>query len=303
MSDDADVVATTALAPASTPDPVDAPVVPAAPVASTADRGATHIATFRSSGAPATGAAVDPAPVGDVFDLRMASLTMDEVVAQLRMPSPRPRLVMTVNVAIMWMASVDPKLQRIIEDSHVRVADGMGVLWAWRALGRRLPERIAGIDLMGELVGAAAQDGRSIYLLGARQEVLDTLRGVFEERWPGVRIAGARNGYFDESDHTEVVDDVRRSGADLLFIGMPSPFKELWAAEHLDEFGADLVLGVGGSFDVLAGYVPRAPRIMQRAGLEWAWRLACEPRRMWRRYAVTNAWLARHVLARVLRRR
>lgn len=247
----------------------------------------------------------DGRPTGHetVFDWDLAAIRMPEVVAGLRRPSDTPRLVMTVNVALMWMATVDPALRRVIEESHIRVADGMGVLWAWRVLGRRLPERVAGIDLMVELVEAAAKDGRSVYLLGAKPEVLDRLRVVFADRWPTLRIAGSRDGYFAESEHGSVVAEVRASGADLLFIGMPSPFKELWAADHLDAFGADLVLGVGGSFDVLSGFVPRAPRPLQRAGLEWAWRLACEPRRMWRRYAVTNWWLLRSVVAETARRR
>ena len=109
--------------------------------------------------------------------------------------------------------------------------------------------------------------------------------------------------FFTDQEHHDVVSDVKRSGADLLFIGMPSPFKEVFAADHLDEFGADLVMGVGGSFDVISGFVPRAPAMLQRAGLEWAWRLACEPRRMWKRYAVTNAWVARQLVTRMVRRR
>ncbi|MFN8051589.1 MAG: WecB/TagA/CpsF family glycosyltransferase [Acidimicrobiales bacterium] len=244
-----------------------------------------------------------PRPLVDVFDWDLDRTTMPVLLERLRQPSATPRLVVTVNAATLWMASVNPALARVIQDASLRVADGMGVLWSWRVLGRRLPERIAGIDLMVGLVAAAAEDGRSIYLLGARDEVVSHLVDVLTTQHPGLRIAGARDGYFSEPEHTAVIDTIRASDADLLFIGMPSPFKELWAAEHLTEFGADLVLGVGGSFDVLAGFVPRAPAFMQRSGMEWAWRLACEPRRMWKRYAVTNAWLARRVVAGWFRRR
>lgn len=246
---------------------------------------------------------MSPGPLVDVFDWPLEPLRMPEVVARLRRPAERPRLVMTVNVALMWMAARDPRLSRIVQDSFIRVADGMGVMWAWRLLGRRLPERVAGIDLMSQLVAAAAADGRSIYLLGAKPAVVEHLRTILLERHPGLRIAGSRDGYFSRSDHPAVVAEVRASGADVVFLGMPSPFKEEFAAEHLDEFGADLVMGVGGSFDVIAGFVPRAPAMLQRIGMEWAWRLACEPRRMWRRYAVTNAWMARELVARAIRRR
>jgi len=228
---------------------------------------------------------------------------MPEVVADLRRPADHTRLVMTVNVALMWMAARDDRLGHIVQDAAIRVADGMGVIWTWRALGRRLPERIAGIDLMVQLIDAAAADGRSIYLLGAQQHVIDQLRKVLLQRNPSLIIAGSRNGYFTDQEHHDVVSDVKRSGADLLFIGMPSPFKEVFAADHLDEFGADLVMGVGGSFDVISGFVPRAPSMLQRTGFEWAWRLACEPRRMWKRYAVTNAWVARQLVTRMVRRR
>jgi N-acetylglucosaminyldiphosphoundecaprenol N-acetyl-beta-D-mannosaminyltransferase len=246
---------------------------------------------------------IEPGEPVDVFDWTIEPTRMGDVVRTLRRPSDQPRLVMTVNVALMWMAARDDRLGRIVQDSAIRVADGMGVIWAWRALGRRLPERIAGIDLMVELIAAAAADGRSIYLLGAQQAVIDRLEVVLLERYPDLQIAGSRNGYFGAGDHEDVVADVKGSGADLVFIGMPSPFKEVFAADHLDDFGADLVMGVGGSFDVIAGFVPRAPSLLQRTGLEWAWRLACEPRRMWRRYAVTNAWVARQVVARTIRRR
>lgn len=244
-----------------------------------------------------------PTTSDDVFDWDIAPTTMAAVTEQLRLPSDHPRLVMTVNTSTLHLGTVDREVGRICRDADLRVVDGMGVVWAWRILGRRLPERVAGIDLMMSLIAAAADDGRSIYLLGARQEVIDRLQVVLRERFPALRVAGSRNGYFGEDDHEAVVADIAASGADLLFIGMPSPFKELWAARHLDEFGCDLVLGVGGSFDVVAGFVPRAPAPMQRLGLEWAWRLACEPRRMWKRYAVTNAWLARQVAVRLLRRR
>ena len=164
---------------------------------------------------------------------------------------------------------------------------------------------VAAIIALGmvQLIDAAAADGRSIYLLGAQQHVIDQLRKVLLQRNPSLIIAGSRNGYFTDQEHHDVVSDVKQSGADLLFIGMPSPFKEVFAADHLDEFGADLVMGVGGSFDVISGFVPRAPSMLQRTGFEWAWRLACEPRRMWKRYAVTNAWVARQLVTRMVRRR
>jgi len=113
--------------------------------------------------------------------------------------------------------------------------------------------------------------------------------------YPGLTVAGARDGYFGPQDHESVVADISRRAPHMLFVGMPSPFKETWCERNRAALGAPLIMGVGGTFDVLAGYVRRAPAALQSAGLEWAWRLAMEPRKMWKRYLVTNSeylWLA-----------
>jgi len=161
-------------------------------------------------------------------------------------------------------------------------------VWASRLLRRPLPERIAGIDVFEQLLGLAHRDGRSVYLLGARPDVLAALERRIGERWPGLRIAGRQHGYYAEADAPKVADDIRQSGADMLFIGMGSPRKEVFLGTYGASLGVPVLHGVGGSFDVLAGLTKRAPLAWQRAGFEWAYRLLQEPRRMWRRYLVTN---------------
>ena len=165
-------------------------------------------------------------------------------------------------------------------------ADGQSVVTASRILRRPLPERVAGIDLFVELVKRSAADGRSVYFLGARDEVLEEMIRRFREQYPTLNIAGSRNGYWD--DDAAVVAQVREARPDLVFLAIPSPRKEFWLAEHMPAMGVPFAMGVGGSFDVVAGKVKRAPVWVQRIGCEWVYRLVQEPRRMWKRYLVGN---------------
>jgi N-acetylglucosaminyldiphosphoundecaprenol N-acetyl-beta-D-mannosaminyltransferase len=156
-------------------------------------------------------------------------------------------------------------------------------------LGAELPEKVSGVDLMRRLLEAGNERALSIFLLGTTQERLDVLERVIRAKYPNVTIAGTRNGYFKAPDYPDVTKQIRDAKADLLLVGMPAPFKEIWCEEQREALATPAILGVGGAFDVLAGFVPRAPRLMQEAGLEWAWRLAMEPRKLWKRYLVTNS--------------
>ncbi len=197
--------------------------------------------------------------------------------------------LVTVNVAILMMMREDARLRNAVERADLVVADGQPLVWASRMFGVDLPARVSGVDLMQRLLESAGQHGLRLYLLGTTEERLQSLLAKIRERHPDVTLAGARNGYFKEHDWPEVIREIRESGADVLLVGMPAPFKEVWCEEHRDALQIPTVLGVGGAFDVIAGNVKRAPKVLQKAGLEWAWRLAMEPRKLWRRYLVTNA--------------
>lgn len=198
------------------------------------------------------------------------------------------RVVCPVNAAIAVEMRSDEALKAAAAAADLRLADGASLLWAARLEGQHLPERVAGIDLMENIVGRAAQEGLSVYFLGARPAVVKRLVEVYRARYPTLRVAGFHDGYFDRANDGPLVQAIRESGADVLFIGMPTPFKEVWAERLRNRLGVRLLLGVGGSFDVVAGFIPRAPLWMQRSGLEWSWRLLREPRRLWRRYLFTN---------------
>jgi N-acetylglucosaminyldiphosphoundecaprenol N-acetyl-beta-D-mannosaminyltransferase len=197
----------------------------------------------------------------------------------------------------------DAGLSAAVTGNDLVLADGMSIVWASRVLGQPLPERVAGIDLFMELLSLADGRRRSIYLLGATDEVLARVREVIGKRFARAVIAGSRNGYFADAEWPAVAEDIRATGADMLFLGMSSPKKELFMARFGRACGVRICHGVGGSFDVLAGIVKRAPRLWQRLGCEWLYRALQEPRRLMGRYLATNgrfmglvirAWFARH---------
>jgi N-acetylglucosaminyldiphosphoundecaprenol N-acetyl-beta-D-mannosaminyltransferase len=191
-----------------------------------------------------------------------------------------------VNAANLVMATDDDAYRSDLAAAELVTADGQSVVWGARLYGIEVPERVTGIDLMRALLDAALRRGWSVYLLGARREVVDTLAARLAAE--GVRVAGWRDGYFNMDQADEVAKTVRDSSATILFVGMPSPRKERFIIHHARAAGIPFSIGVGGSFDVLAGEIRRAPRLMQRLGLEWLFRLVQEPRRLFMRYAVTN---------------
>jgi N-acetylglucosaminyldiphosphoundecaprenol N-acetyl-beta-D-mannosaminyltransferase len=211
----------------------------------------------------------------------------------------------SINAAKLVDCAADERLGRFVRQSDVVSADGQSVVWASRLLGEPVPERVAGIDLMDELLAAAAERDLSVYLLGAREHLLQRALRRLRERYPRLRVVGARNGYFEPGEGAAVADKIHEAGPDLLFVAMSSPAKELWLDRHLERTGARFAMGVGGAIDVLAGERMRAPSWLQRLGLEWVFRLAQEPRRMWRRYLLGNAkfvWLVARELIRRRRR-
>jgi N-acetylglucosaminyldiphosphoundecaprenol N-acetyl-beta-D-mannosaminyltransferase len=241
----------------------------------------------------------------DLLGLSFDAVSMETAVNRCVGLCGEPRnshTIITVNASHLCLMRRDPELAKACKSGHLILADGMSVVWALRASGQRIPERVAGVDLMACLLAAAGEHGLRVYLLGAKREVVTELVRRIRAQYPGLEIAGFRDGYFGREDHLSIVEDIRRSGAHMLFVGMPSPFKETWCEQHRDRLEIPVIVGVGGSFDVLAGFIDRAPRWMQSLGFEWFWRLLMEPRKLWRRYLISNSefiWLAgREVIAR-----
>jgi N-acetylglucosaminyldiphosphoundecaprenol N-acetyl-beta-D-mannosaminyltransferase len=206
-----------------------------------------------------------------------------------------------VNAAKLVKMRHDPQLRDAVSGCDLVLADGQSVVWASRLLRARLPERVTGIDLFVRLLGEAEQRGLSVYFLGARPEVLEQMLARVGERFPALRVAGRRDGYFADTVASEVAEAIAASGAQLLFLGMTSPKKENFVAEYGARTGARVVHGVGGSFDVLAGVVKRAPASWQRTGFEWLYRALQEPRRLGKRYLTTNLAFTALVLREMVR--
>lgn len=226
-----------------------------------------------------------------LFGLNIDSLRMDQALDRCRLAlhTREPLLIGVLNAAKIVNQRRDPMLRQALLDCHLLLADGQSVVWASRLLGRPLPERVAGIDLFTQLLELAHRQRHSIYLLGARPDVLAALERTIAQRWPGLRLAGSHDGYFADADAPVIAEAIRASGADMVFLGMASPKKEIFLRRFQHQLGVPVLHGVGGSFDVMAGITKRAPLGWQRLGLEWAYRLVQEPRRMWKRYLVTNS--------------
>lgn len=226
-----------------------------------------------------------------ILNTYVNALTLDETIKEVEKIIGRgvPTQHVVVNASKVNLMEVDNELAKIVNDCPLINADGASIVWAAKKLGVPLTERVTGIDLFQELVKLSAEKGYKIYLFGAKEEVVVKVKAIFEERYSGIRIVGYRNGYFTEADESQIVADMAASGADMMFVAFSSPKKEYWVHKYLDQVGIPFVMGVGGSFDVVAGVTDRAPKWMQDHGLEWFYRFIQEPGRLWKRYIVGNA--------------
>jgi len=210
---------------------------------------------------------------------------------------------MAINAAKLVAMRNDEKLRESVEGCDLVTADGQAVVWASRLLQDPLPERVAGIDLMAGLLERAPELGYRIYILGARPEVLEAAVARIRAQHLGISIVGYRDGYYDEAEEDAVVVSIAKARPDILFVAMSSPRKEYFLARHGRTMSVPFVMGVGGAIDVVAGITRRAPVILQRCGLEWLFRLAQEPRRLARRYFVTNTRFLLALSREVVKRR
>jgi len=222
------------------------------------------------------------------------SLDQTVEIVEQTIESLRPCQHVAINAAKLVRFQHDEELRRVIRGCQLVTADGQAVVWAARVLGQPLPERVTGIDLMHAVLERACERGYGVYVLGARAEVLDRAVAALRQRFLSLRIVGARHGYFTANEETAVVEGIREAQPDVLFVALETPAKELFLARHRDRLQVPFVMGVGGAVDILGGVRRRAPRWLQRLGLEWAYRLAQDPRRLAGRYVVGNArftWL------------
>lgn len=195
-----------------------------------------------------------------------------------------------INAGKVVSMQTDAQLRESVVSCDLINADGQAIVWGARLLGGKLPERVAGADLMQELVKLAAEKDYKCFFLGAKEEIVKKVVDTYTEIYGAHIIAGYRNGYFTKEQEAEVAKQIGESGAQLLFVAITSPKKENFMYANRDYLAnVNFTMGVGGTFDVVAGLTKRAPKWMQNAGLEWFYRFAQEPKRMWKRYLVGNS--------------
>lgn len=225
-----------------------------------------------------------------VLNVMIDAVTMSEAVEVLEsyIAESKQHLVATANAEMVMMAQKDKELARILSKADLVVPDGAGVVWAARYKGFEVPERVAGYDLVQCFLARAAKQKYRIFLFGGAPGIAEQAKITAENRYPGVQIVGTRNGFFTEETEEAVIEEINASGANVLLVALGVPKQEKWLSRNLGKLSVALAIGVGGTFDVMAGTVKRAPLWMQRANLEWLFRLGLQPQRALRMLALPS---------------
>lgn len=223
----------------------------------------------------------------NLLDVGIDAIDMEETVNLIArfIRSGRPHRVMTINPEFLYRAQFNGELRRLAKRADLVTPDGVGIVWACRLAGNPVPERVTGIDLMLRLVERAAAEGWRVFLLGAAPGVAGEAAARLRLQYSGLQIVGAHHGFFSSYEEAAVNRLVRQSRPDLLFVALGAPKQEWWIDSNIEQTGAAVAVGVGGSFDVVAGRARRAPQWICRLQLEWLYRLLKDPTR-WRRQLV-----------------
>ena len=227
--------------------------------------------------------------IATILGVPVVPYTMDEAVAKLTGDTlaKKRNFVVTANAEIIMMAQEDSEYKKLLsETADLVLPDGAGTVWAGNYLGYRIPERVAGYDLYLRLLEEAAKKNIAVYFFGGKPGIAEAAAAEGKRRWPGLTVAGCRNGYFSAEEEAEIIENINRSGAAMLFAALGAPKQEKWLAKFREQLKPELLMGIGGSFDVLAGKVQRAPKWMQDARLEWLFRLLKQPSRFGRMLAL-----------------
>jgi N-acetylglucosaminyldiphosphoundecaprenol N-acetyl-beta-D-mannosaminyltransferase len=230
----------------------------------------------------------------DILGCRLDLLDQDDAIeAILRFAREGAGAqVVTLGTEMVVYAQRDPAFRAVINDSALSLCDTIGVLTVARRRGAKLDDRVTGVELMERLCQSAAAEGLPVYLFGGTEGVAADAAAILEVSFPGLIIAGTRNGFYTSEEEAGIVETIRNSGARILFVGLGSPRQEMWLARNLRTTGCGAGIGVGGSFDVISGRVKRAPMIWRQLGIEWLYRLIREPHRVRRQLALPYfVWL------------
>ncbi len=224
----------------------------------------------------------------EVLNVKIDVVTMKEAVECVEkfITQKKTHLVVTPNAEIIMMANQDKELFHIINGADLVIPDGAGVVWAARYNGDPMPERVAGYDLVQNLLHQAASKKYRIYMLGGSPGIVDKAKENAEKLYNGVQIVGTRHGFFTKQEEPEIINEIINCQPDILLVALGVPRQEKWIVKYMEQIKAPVAIGVGGTFDVMAGAVKRAPLWMQNARLEWLYRLLSEPKRAIRMLAL-----------------
>lgn len=224
-----------------------------------------------------------------VLDVPVHPYSMNDAVAYLdhKIQLQQPSFVVTANAEIIMMCQYDAEYKNILTNiADLVLPDGAGTVWAGRKLGYHVPERVAGFDLFNRLLNLSSGKGYKVFFFGAAPGIAEAARKKAEILYPGVHVVGCRDGYFSDCDNDAIIEEINNSGAQILFLALGAPKQEKWLQAHLKELNPYITMGIGGSFDVLAGKMERAPLWMQKYSLEWLFRLYKQPNRCIRMLAL-----------------
>ncbi len=232
----------------------------------------------------------------DILGVQVDSVTMQQAVRQVEtyMDERSGVMVATANAEMIMRATHDGELLHILNDCALVVPDGAGTVWAAHHLGYEMPERVAGYDLAQELMRRAPEKKRRIFFFGSAPGVAELAKKKAETLYPGIEIVGTRNGFFAEKDEPEIIKEIQAAKPDLLLVALGVPKQEKWLYKYRRELGVPVSIGVGGTLDVMAGVMKRAPRWMQKAKLEWLFRGMLQPKRAGRLMALPKFVLKVH---------
>ncbi len=220
----------------------------------------------------------------NILGTKVCMVTMEETVSCVKdfLKTDGAKTVFTPNSEIIMAAYRDKEFLKILNASDLVIADGIGVVYASRILKKPLTERVAGYDLACHTLKEVSDGKYSVYFFGGKPGVCELAIENLKKKYPNLNVAGSSDGYFDEEKEKKIIEDIKAKAPDILFVCLGAPKQEKWIAAHKDELGAKVLMGVGGSLDVFAGTVERAPLFYQKAGLEWFYRLMKQPSRIGR---------------------
>lgn len=225
-----------------------------------------------------------------ILGVDVNKITLDEATNKIKefLNEDETKVVYTPNTEIIMETRKDQELKSILNEGNLVVPDGIGLVYASRIKKKPLPERVTGFDLSVKILEVANELGYSLYLLGGKEGVSEEAALKIKEKYPNIKIAGCHNGYFKgthtghikHEEENKIINEINASGADILFVGFGAPKQEKWIKENKDSLNCKVIIGNGGTIDVLAEKVKRAPEIYQKLGLEWLYRLIKEPKRI-----------------------